>query len=163
MTTRKRPSRPEASPEQRARGIAERCLARREHSRRELIQKLVGRGIAPDVADATATQLAAQDWLSEERFAESRVRHRWEQGRGPIWVRAELEQHDIAPELIEQALAQELDWAAAARRALQRIAGGSGDEFSWRQKLYQRGFDAGLCRRVVTAYVHGEDQSLPLN
>jgi len=62
-----------------ARSLAARAiayLARREYSRAELAQKLAAGGAARDGIDAALTELAAQGYLSDERYAQALVRQK---------------------------------------------------------------------------------------
>jgi len=80
-------------------------LARREHSRAELRQKLTTRGHSAEAVDALLDRLAAQRLQSDERYVEAYVRVRSGRGYGPQRIRAELRERGIADELIEAALA----------------------------------------------------------
>jgi len=67
---RGRRARPEPTPVQRALGL----LVRREHSRKELVRKLRGRGVEPEAAVAAVGRLAEEGWQDDARFAASLVR-----------------------------------------------------------------------------------------
>lgn len=63
--------------------IRESCLqllARREHSQKELLNKLLIKGFNKDVILAVIEELAKQGWQSDLRYAESYARHRIEKG-----------------------------------------------------------------------------------
>ncbi len=120
---------------------AARLLARREHARRELGQKLQQRGFSAGIVEEALDELIRRRWLDEVRYAASIARHRAAQGRGPRWVAAELAAQGIEGEACHDALNQEeLDWEEACQRALQRLPARD-PEPRLRQKLYQRGFD----------------------
>lgn len=72
-----------------------RLLTRREHSRRELFNKLTARGFAARPVDAVLEQLSEQGWLDDRRFAESYARQRIQKGYGPMRVAYELRQAGI--------------------------------------------------------------------
>lgn len=72
-----------------------RLLARREHSRLELKNKLLSRGFDKDRIDRVLDDLAEQDWLSDSRFAECYARQRIEKGFGPNRIDYELRQLGI--------------------------------------------------------------------
>lgn len=92
-------------------------LARREHARRELADKLARKGCDAALASEVVAALERERLLSEERFAEALVRARQERGYGPVRVRRELEQKGVAPELVERALeAAATPWAEVLRR-----------------------------------------------
>lgn len=96
-------------------------LVRREHSRRELGNKLRARGIDRDAADAAMDKLGVQGFQDEQRFADMLARSRASGGHGPIRIRAELAMHGLAREMIEHALEScDRDWAESAREQLSR-------------------------------------------
>ena len=72
-----------------------RLLARREHSQKELLNKLLIRGFNKDDILAVIEELALKGWQSDLRYAESYARHRIQQGYGPISITYELRQNGI--------------------------------------------------------------------
>ena len=91
--------------------IRERCLgllARREHSRRELLRKLKQRGFDhTTVANDVLNDLEAEGLLSEVRFVESFVRTRIESGHGPLKIRAALQERGVASGTANEALSED--------------------------------------------------------
>jgi len=73
-----------------------RLLARREHSRQELLNKLALRGFDRDDAQPVIDELAEQGWQDDLRYAENYARFRIQKGYGPIRVGYELKQNGIA-------------------------------------------------------------------
>ena len=81
-----------------SREIKESCLrllARREHSQKELLNKLLVKGLAKDDILAVIDELAQQGWQSDSRYAESYTRHRIQKGYGPIFIAYELRKNGI--------------------------------------------------------------------
>lgn len=81
-----------------SRDIKESCLrllARREHSQKELLNKLLIKGFARDDIQAVIEELAGQGWQSDSRYAESYARHRIQKGYGPLFIAYELRQNGI--------------------------------------------------------------------
>ena len=72
-----------------------RLLARREHSQKELLNKLLVKGLAKDDILAVVEELALQGWQSDLRYAESYARHRIQKGYGPVSVAYELRQNGV--------------------------------------------------------------------
>jgi regulatory protein len=70
-----------------------RLLARREHSQKELLNKLLAKGFDKDDILAVIDELAAQGWQSDSRYAESYARSRVQKGYGPLVVAYELRQN----------------------------------------------------------------------
>ncbi len=73
-----------------------RLLARREHSQKELLNKLALRGFDRDDALLVIAALAEQGWQDDLRYAENYARFRIQKGYGAIRVRHELKQKGIA-------------------------------------------------------------------
>ena len=132
-------------------------LARREHSARELKQKLARRGFEADVNAATLDRLQSKDFQNDARFGEMLVHTRIAAGYGSRWIVAELKTHGIdaakARVLIDAA---EPDWPALIRRQLRRRYGGKpAADFAERAKrtafLLRRGFDAATVSSITRA------------
>lgn len=150
-----------------------RYLARREYAPQELRQRLLRRGADPDAVEETIARLLEGNWLSEERFAASRVRQRRDiSGRGRAAVRAELKALGVDEAVSSAALAEEYDEereAALAAELAERALAGLDEEAdrqrrlkkirSLQRRLLSRGFGADLVRRVTEKYfsVVGED------
>ena len=101
--------------------IAMDLLARREHSRRELINKLKVRGFAGEEVESYLDRLADRGLQSDERFAESYIRMRVMAGYGPIRVNQELTQKGILEPTINRLFEQmEIDWFRVALAVWQK-------------------------------------------
>ncbi len=132
-----------------ARQVAMRALANREHSRGELVDKLERKGIDRELAHRAVAQLAEEGLQSDDRFVESFVRSRVERGYGPILIRQELRQREVADDTIDEHLTHEQAfWAGRASRALEkRFKAAPESREDWgRQARYlaRRGFAADL-------------------
>lgn len=75
--------------------ICLRLLSRREHSRRELLDKLALRGYRRDEVEPVIAEIAERNWQNDERYAECYVRQRLEKGYGPTRIGYELQQRGI--------------------------------------------------------------------
>jgi regulatory protein len=96
-------------------------LVRREHSRRELKQKLRLRGKENEEIEAALETLSRQDFQNDERFAMALARSRQAAGYGPVRIRAEMAQHSLGSELITQTIqALPGDWLQTAQGLIQR-------------------------------------------
>jgi len=107
------------------RDAALRLLARREYGRAEIAQRLRARGGQPDDIAATLDALAADGYLSDERFADMLVQSR----SGRFSTRA------IAHELKERGVASDAAQAALERR-------GPTDDLAEAHALWERRFGA---------------------
>jgi regulatory protein len=145
--------RPEPSPTQRALGL----LTRREHSRKELAQKLQQRGVEAGAVVEVISKLAAAGWQDDARFAEFLLRSRANSGYGPGWVRAELATHGLGSEVIAAALEGfEGDWEDNARDLVRRRfgVGAALDQAQQRKAadlLLRRGFAMAQVRTAIAA------------
>ena len=107
-----------------ARVVAMRLLAIREHCTSELARKLGQKGFADDEVAALLTVLTQENLLSNERFTECFVNSRRQRGSGPVKIKKELQQHQIAPELIAEHLEpQDPVWAQEAARVREKKFG----------------------------------------
>lgn len=142
-------------------------LARREHSRRELRQKLGRSGYAGEEAGEALDRLGEQHYQDDERFAEVLIRSRSAQGYGPMRLRAELKSHGLSDARIRHLLdTAEIDWAASAAAQLRRRYGGAGtpdpaERARRAQFLLRRGFPAATVRDVTHADVDDAADDTP--
>ncbi|MDD1620836.1 MAG: recombination regulator RecX [Methylococcaceae bacterium] len=134
--------------------ICLRLLARREHSRRELLDKLALRGFQRDEIEPVITEMAERDWQNEERYTECYVRQRIQNGYGPIRIRYELQQRGIDDaDLDAQAEEQGGGWQ---NLLLDVYTSKYGEETSltqteWLRRsrfLQQRGFSGEMIKRL---------------
>ncbi len=155
MRKRSRPESVDRSSPEYAREVALRLLKRREHSRKELVWKLEGRGLPAGVVAAVSDRLEAEGLLSEARFAEVYIRSRADRGYGPQRLRAELRERGISDPLIEESLAgADIDWLAQADRYYQRRFGDVPpkdwkDEAKRRRAMEQHGYTVDQIRHVI--------------
>jgi regulatory protein len=99
-------------------------LARREHSLRELRNKLKRRFTDESTIDDQLSRLAVENLQSDLRFAEGHVRQRMSRGYGPLRLREELRERGVSDPDIDVALeAAEVDWSALAADVLARKFG----------------------------------------
>lgn len=130
-------------------------LARREHARRELTDKLRARDFEDDAIREALDRLEEQGWLDEGRFIEGFVRSRVQRAYGPLRIKAELAQRGIERSRAERALeALQDEWPAIAEQALRHRFGTSvpatpDDHRRFRDFLLRRGFVAEQVARLV--------------
>lgn len=120
-------------------------LARREHSARELVTKLLRAGAEAAAARAVVGALAADGLQSDERFAESFVRSRLARGQGPLLIARALREHAIDEALVRRHF-RGIDWfavaeAVATRRYRAPAADDRREQARRRRFLAGRGFD----------------------
>ena len=121
-------------------------LARREHSRAELIKKLLLKGFSETDIGSVIEQLNQAGLQSDERFAEAYVRYRAGSGYGPIRIALELRERGVSELLIEQFVDHnDPDWVDRAKSVhIKKFKGGMPQDFNERAKhmrfLQYRGF-----------------------
>jgi len=77
-------------------------LALREHSAKELHDKLGRKYPQVELVDEAIAGLIEQNLQSDERFARAFVAMRQRQGKGPVIIKMELREKGVANELIKQ-------------------------------------------------------------
>jgi regulatory protein len=130
-------------------------LARREHSARELHDKLLARGFEAAVIAEALDTLSREGLLSDERFVESFVHSRINRGAGPLRIQAELRQRGVAEALIRDGLDERdpawLERAEAVR--CKKFGPAIPREFRDKARqmrfLQYRGFSSEQVRRVL--------------
>jgi regulatory protein len=93
-------------------------LARREHSRRELLQKTQLKGFDEHLINANLDEFIEQDWQSDSRYAAMLIRSRISKCHGPIKIRMELKQKGISNEIIDLYMLEYENWNEVALTAL---------------------------------------------
>ena len=73
-----------------------RLLARREHSQKELAQKLTLRGFQAEEISVAIAECINKNWQDDQRYTESFVRQRIGNGYGPLRIRYDLQQRGIS-------------------------------------------------------------------
>jgi len=134
-------------------GRALRLLGQREHSRAELERKLAPHEDEPGALKRALDELAAKDFISEERVVAS-VLHRRAGRLGASRVRQELQAKGIGAEAVAQAVAglqgTELERAAAIwRRRFGVLPADAKERARQVRFLMARGFSAAVVAKVL--------------
>lgn len=86
-------------------------LSRREHSYREIYDKLKTRSFDADEITAALDKLSSENLINDERFTESYVHFRAQKGFGPLRIKNELSEKGVDTEIIQhQMAAYAADW-----------------------------------------------------
>ena len=106
-------------------------LSRREHSAKEIFQKLSYRVESHDMLLQAIDDLVRDGLLSDERFAESYFQSRKNKGFGPLRIKNELNQRGIK-ESIFDSIQKDTDWTACALKAFKK-------ENEWKRSYGNKG------------------------
>lgn len=99
------------------RRVAMDLLARREHSKRELQQKLTLRFSNSDLVAQEIDRLCEEHLQSDMRFAEAYLYARAQRLYGPHRIKAELKERGISADVIATAFRESnIDWSANLRK-----------------------------------------------
>ena len=98
-------------------------LSRREHSSKEIYQKMSRKVEAKEMLLESIEELQRDGLLSDERFAESYFQSRKRRGFGPLRIKSELIQRGVKENLF-YSLEKEIDWSSNALDALKKKLNG---------------------------------------
>jgi regulatory protein len=123
-------------------------LARREHARKELVQKLSKKFSAiPEIVEEELDKLRAEGLQSDARLAEVFIRSRVNRGQGPVKIKMELRGKGVDNDTLARAFETcEVNWFALVEQVARRRFGDSvpsdAKERARRGRfLQQRGFN----------------------
>ena len=133
--------------------ICLRLLARREHSQRELLDKLALRGFTRQEVMPVIDQLVEQHWQDDQRFADSYIRQRLASGYGPLRISYELQQRGVPPIDLDEKVEELGGW----QDLLLQVYGNKYDDETslspneWQKRsrfLQQRGFTGASIKQL---------------
>ncbi len=145
-------------PLEKARASALASLALREHSSVELRNKLVGKGHDESLVDELLLALQQQNFLSDQRFAESYWRTRSAKGYGPMRIAQELKLKGIDATLVQTTRqTSEIDFFAVLSAAYEKKYRGAPlsdrqDAAKRMNYLYRRGFPTEMIRELLGTF-----------
>ena len=120
-------------------------LSRREHSRFELVQKLIKRYGSINFLDEVINKLQELKLLDDQRFAEAYIKARTRKGFGPRRLKAELQQRRVSESIINHELSMINNWDEIAYNAFKKKFNSSSSETKETLKaksfLQNRGFN----------------------
>ena len=131
-----------------------RILSRRDHSVAEMNSKLRKRGIEIDVIDRVLAECMRLDYLNDDRFAASLIRHLKRKGCGSLRLRNELNRRGIKGSDIEKLIqgafgaGEELRIAlGVAEKKIRSIR--DKDPRKRREKIYRFLYSRGFSKAVI--------------
>ncbi len=137
--------------------VAQGYLARREHSAKELTDKLTQKGVDAALAKEVVSKLKEKGYQSDERYAECYVRHRAEKGYGPRHIAYSLKGKGV-DEACYNGFLQQMDWLTLAVRTWQKkfnhLPQDLKEELKQKTFLTNRGFDNDTIKDVFVTIVN---------
>ncbi len=141
------------NPAKEIKDVCLRLLAGREHSKKELLQKLTVRGFDKDMALAVIDDFVQEGWQDDGRYAENYARSRILKGYGPVRIAYELQQNGVDLEIVDleeivQATAG--SWMALLEQVYRKKFGQDENQLEvneWAKRsrfLVQRGFTGAM-------------------
>tara|TARA_Y100000766_G_scaffold283596_1_gene299651 strand:- start:1632 stop:2093 length:462 start_codon:yes stop_codon:yes gene_type:complete len=99
-------------------------LSRREHSAKEIYQKMSSRVESKDMLSEEINKLISDGLISDERFAESYFQSRKNRGFGPLRIKNELNQKGVKEDIF-YSIQSDTDWSACAFFVLEKKINGN--------------------------------------
>ena len=130
-------------------------LARREHTRKELVHKLTIRDFPEDVIEMVVEHLSEENLQSDDRFTEAFVNMRRKKGQGPVRILNDLQERGVSQILQEDYVdSRDTIWAETITQVRHKKFGGSlPKDFPERAKqmrfLQYRGFTSEQIRHEL--------------
>ena len=120
-------------------------VSRREHSEKEIKNKLLEKFDAPEIIEQVVLKLIENNLINDIRFAEMYVLIRKRKGFGPKKIQFELMARGIDDSISSLVITEEGSWKEAAQKAFnKKFKNGASQEFKERNKqktfLQNRGF-----------------------
>jgi len=120
-------------------------VSRREHSEKEIKNKLLEKFDAPEIIEQVVLKLIENNLINDIRFAEMYVLIRKRKGFGPKKIQFELMARGIDDSISSLVITEEGSWKEAAQKAFnKKFKNGTSQEFKERNKqktfLQNRGF-----------------------
>jgi|TARA_B100000959_G_scaffold2749_2_gene3073 regulatory protein len=99
-----------------------RYLNMREHSKQELLEKLLRKNFDLKTIHECLNEFSKKDLQSDVRFTESYARVKFNSKKGPVFIRASLQIKGVSKDIIDNALSiySDDDWEKNAKLALNK-------------------------------------------
>ena len=120
-------------------------LSRREHSKKEIKEKLLLRFDSTELIQSVLDKLESNNLINELRFAEAYTRSRKRKGFGPRKILYELSSKGVSESVSNQVILDEGNWDKVAKAAFtKKFKDGPSEEIKQKSKqknfLQNRGF-----------------------
>lgn len=135
-------------------------LARRDHSRYEIKQKLLKKGHAEDAIERVVSELQNRGYLDDQRYTQMMIRYHYSRGQGPQKIRYLLNNNGVSSTLVDQTFTEfDQDWFALAcdvrkkRFGTQFKSADKQEQFKEKSKqirfLMSRGFESDQIQNAI--------------
>lgn len=131
-----------------------RLLARREYPAAELRRKLEAKTDNQAWINSAIERVQSLGYQSDNRYTESFIRYAISQGKGPVWIRYQLQHKGLSELLVANLLADaDVNWDELAVETLARRFAHAGVDAKERAKQYRllssRGFNPDSVRKAM--------------
>ncbi len=117
-----------------------RLLSRREQSQHELRKKLAELELDSELVDETIAKFTEKDIQSDQRYAEAVVRGAYRRGKGTVFIKRQLNEHEIDYHLVKELVTDgSFDWFESAK-AVRIKRFGEDLPVDWEEKQKQMRF-----------------------
>ena len=134
-----------------------RYLKLREHSKKELIDKLLKKNYDLDEILICVEEYSKRNLQSDQRYTEDLVRVKFNAGKGPNFIENFLKAKQVSGELIKDGLSQysQSDWVELAIKSLKKKfknTQGAEDTEKLKSFLSYRGFPYNIIELAIKGY-----------
>ena len=134
-----------------------RYLSIREHSKKELIDKLLKKNYDLEDILSRIEDYSKRNLQSDQRYAEDLIRVKFNAGKGPNFIENFLKSQQIPREIIEDGLSQytKSDWVGQAIKSLRKKFKNNErreDDEKLKSFLYYRGFPYNIIELAIEGY-----------
>jgi len=137
-----------------------RYLNMREHSKQELIEKLLKKKFDLKEISECLNEFSKKNLQSDVRFTESYARVKFNSKKGPIFIRASLMVKGVNKDIIDEALSiySDNDWEQNAKLALNKKYSTKKDSINLSEEklrlfLQSRGFPFKIIEKAIKDYL----------
>tara|TARA_R110002167_G_scaffold220004_7_gene424559 strand:+ start:3309 stop:3785 length:477 start_codon:yes stop_codon:yes gene_type:complete len=141
-------------------------LARRDHSRHELKQKLLSKEHTEEAVERVLNELQKRSYLDDQRYAEMMLRHHSLRGQGPQKISFMLLQKGVSKSIVAEVFAEfDQDWYTLASEVRHKRFGDQfksndkNEQFKEKSKqmrfLMSRGFESDQIQCAMDEIVSG--------
>ena len=138
-------------------------LAKRDHSRNELKEKLLRAGFKDDEIAAAFEKLTARGYLDDAAFCRREFNRLYAENRASLrQIYDKLRRHGFSDEEIDRCRpenADEREKSVALKILAARYGAATKEPHKMNAYLYRKGFDGDICQSAVDEFLSTEEES----